>query len=126
MADFLEKIRVATCRTTRAFLGALLLIVLFSTSNAFAENAYVCSSSPTYSSCDSGYYMVGAQTCGLSYFNGTPQAGNKCCSCPSGYSCPGGVQAPKPKATYNLNCPSGTNCGSPLLQRCVHLGLFVV
>ncbi|MBO4626048.1 MAG: InlB B-repeat-containing protein [Alphaproteobacteria bacterium] len=114
MADFFEKLRLAACRATCALFGVVLLFGAFSPTNSFATTCSYCtyqydncsaSNTTTYTSCKSGYYMVSGQTCGIGYYNNTPQAGNKCCSCPSGYHCTG-KKKPSPILTYSLG--SGT------------------
>ncbi|MBP5707603.1 MAG: hypothetical protein J6W79_01250, partial [Alphaproteobacteria bacterium] len=97
MADFLGKMLRATCLKTRAILGMVLLVCVFSTSNLYATSGgYTCDSSgTTYTSCKAGYYMTMQGS-----YNGTPTAGNDCTICPAGYKCPGGT-------SNKILCPAG-------------------
>lgn len=61
-----------------------------------------------YTSCATGYYM---QYNGKA--NGTPQVGNTCEPCPSGYTCEGGDTVPEANKTTEEEIPTETNeCGT--------------
>ena len=76
---------------------------------------YTCSSYKKYTSCNSGYYISNCPTSSSSWTGQTISSsalttGNSCKSCPSGYSCSGGLVCPKRNTvtiTLNKNGGSG-------------------
>ena len=102
------------------FSFTLLLVFVFSA----AEGAgYSCPTYKKYTSCSTGYYI---SNCGTNSTNWNGQTisssslttGNSCNTCPSNYTCSGGLACPKAstvRITYNLNggngaIPSQTFC----------------
>lgn len=76
---------------------------------------YTCSSSKKFTSCNTGYYISNCPTSSSSWTGQTISSsalttGNSCKSCPSGYSCSGGLVCPKRNTvtiTLNKNGGSG-------------------
>ena len=98
MANFWEKIGVATCRRARAFFGALLMCGVFLVpSTSFAENP-ACETVLKYTSCVSGRYLKYNGSCDSS----SPHVGNECASCPSGCTCSGGTACPVCQTTVTI------------------------
>ena len=99
MANFWEKLRMIAGRMTWALFSVVLLFSVLNPSKSFADSDYVCPVTPTYSSCNSGYYL---SDCGNTYDGRTissPAAGNSCTECPSGYLCDGGAVCPRADCT---------------------------
>ena len=84
-----------------------LFILCFIGNNAFAAG-YNCPTYRKYTSCNSGYYI--SECDGNAYRNGELMesydlsAGNSCKSCPSGYSCRGGLYCPDKSS---VTCSAG-------------------
>ena len=75
------------------------LPMLFFASNVMAAG-YVCEELIEYTTCEPGYYMTMGDV-----FNATPDAGNECTLCPTGYACAGGL-------ADKVECPAGSFTGS--------------
>lgn len=97
------------------------LFILCFIGNAFAAG-YNCPTYRKYTSCNSGYYI--SECDGSAYRNGELMesydlsAGNSCKSCPSGYSCRGGLYCPdkssvtcRPGYYLPANASSCSACG---------------
>ena len=105
MANFWEKIGVATCRRARAFFGALLMCGVFLVpSTSFAENP-ACETVLKYTSCVSGRYLKYNGSCDSS----SPHVGNECASCPSGCNCAGGTACPVCQTTVTITFRAKNN-----------------
>ena len=99
-----------------------LFILCFIGNNAFAAG-YNCPTYRKYTSCNSGYYISNCPTSSSSWTGQTISSsslttGNSCKSCPSGYTCSGGLVCPKKgsvtcSAGYYLkaNATSCSACG---------------
>ena len=98
------------------------LFILCFIGNAFAAG-YNCPTYRKYTSCNSGYYISNCPTSSSSWTGQTISSsslttGNSCKSCPSGYTCSGGLVCPKKgsvtcSAGYYLkaNATSCSACG---------------
>ena len=95
-------------RMSRFLRLSAFLSVLFFATNVFAAG-YTCPSYKKYTSCNSGYYMVGSSS--STTYNGTAVAGNACIACSSAGSsctCSGGTAAPVCSVTVTFKSGSTT------------------
>ena len=89
-------------RHVKHLLCAIFVFCTVALSSQFAFAEYMCPTAK-YTSCASGYFMTYNGV-----YNATPQAGNACTACPSGWTCSGGTAAPTRTITLNKNGGSGT------------------
>ena len=81
-------------------------------SSSASTSGYVCNDIKKYTSCNEGYYLSDCTV-----FDGsdapTPQIGNSCNACPTGYECIGGEVCPDvARVTITLNGNGGTPTSS--------------
>ncbi len=104
------------------FFFSFTLLLVFVTTAADGAG-YSCPTYRKYTSCNSGYYISNCPTSSSSWTGQTVSSsslttGNSCKSCPSGYSCSGGLACPKKTqaATYQIqfNLNGGSGDTSPL------------
>ena len=102
------------------FFSLLILLCFASVADAAGYN---CPTYRKYTSCNSGYYISNCPTSSSSWTGQTISSsslttGNSCKSCPSGYTCSGGLVCPKKTqaATYQIqfNLNGGSGDTSPL------------
>ena len=102
------------------FFSLLILLCFASVADAAGYN---CPTYRKYTSCNSGYYISNCPTSSSSWTGQTISSsalttGNSCKSCPSGYTCSGGLACPKKTqaATYQIqfNLNGGSGDTSPL------------